>query len=827
MRRTRRQVGAGRERGAGAAAPARRRLVLALLLLLAAALAPAAAHAQALARPELEGQPVREIRFEGARRTAEPLLRAQIRLKVGEPFRWATLNDDVKRLYQSGRVAGDIEARAELAEGGVRVTFRVTERDRIVELLYPGLSSYSVRELREASPQGLRLQVGQTWEEYRARLDEQLIVERLREKGKFFAQVETRAIPVAPGEVRVVVEVREGPTVRVEEIQFLGNVHVPSAELRDQMLTRTSQLWGILRSGYFDRRLLDVDLDRLGAYYRGKGFLDARAMVDELIFSRDRSRVTVVIRIVEGERYQVRRVEVRGTTLFDPEVLARELRTRPGRPLSGRDVEADLREIRRRYQDRGYIFARVGLRSSYVEDRPAVDLTYEVEEGTRITIEKIRIVGNTKTRDDVIRRELSIFPGEVFSAQKLDESRDRLGRRGWFEDLQVGFEPGTADDRRDLVLRVREARTGQVLFGGGLSSSTGFFGRVVLVQRNFDLTQLPTSLDDIAEGRFFAGGGQTLVLLAEPGSEVSRYRLRFVEPYLFPSAIPFPLQLRTDFDFATSLVNRTYDEDNLEGELGLGYRFERDGLLELSYRATLTEIFNVDVSAPADVIAVAGTNRVSAVALALSLDKNQVDQHFVGYGGFGLQGRLELAARALGGEFDFWRVTAGGNWQTTLWQWPGASRHVLHARLELGFMAGFGGGEVPVFERFYAGGPRSLRGFEFRSVGPQADDEPIGGKVRALGTLEYSFPIVPGFDESYAIFWRGDFLRGVLFVDAGSVESRIRDFSFDDVRVAVGFGFRIKVPLFPQPVALDFGFPLRKLRGDDPEVFSFSIGAPF
>ncbi|RME76112.1 MAG: outer membrane protein assembly factor BamA, partial [Planctomycetota bacterium] len=574
-------------------------------------------------------------------------------------------------------------------------------------------------------------------------------------------------------------------------------------------------------------RLLDVDLERISAYYRGKGYLDAQAVLEDLAFSEDRSRATITIRVIEGERYRVRNVTIHGVTLFEPQALLAAIKTKPGQPLNGVWVDEDLRTIRRRYLDRGYLFARVRFRSRYVAGEPALDLAFDVEEGSRVTIEKIRIRGNQKTRDDVIRRDLELYPGEPFSAAALDASRDRLGRRGYYKNVSVSFEPGTSEDRRDLVLDVEEGDTGQLLFGGGLSSSTGFFGRVVYIQRNFDIADVPHSWRDVLDGYFFVGGGQTMSIVLEPGSVISRYQVRFVEPYLFPSAIPFPLQLRTDFDYTTSLFARTYQQDNVDGELGLGYRFERDSLVELSYRATRIQIFDIDLDAPADVIDVAGDNLVSAVGLSLSVNKNRIDHNFVAYGGYGMRLDGEIAGGVFGGGHDFWRVGFNGNAQTTLWRWPAHSRHVLGLRLDLGFMGPLRGDKVPIFERFYAGGPRSVRGFQFRTVGPQADDEPIGGRVRAVGTLEYSFPIIPGFDESYASFWRGDFLRGVLFVDAGNVESRVRDFTFDDMRVSVGFGLRVKVPLFPQPVAFDFGFALRDQPGDDREVFSFSIGTPF
>lgn len=800
------------------------------------ALSPAAlaqATGQDLLR-DAEGKSIREIRFVGARVSSESYLREQIRMKVGDLFSAQAYYDDVKRLYETGRVTGDIGGGPEPAPGGVRVVFQVEELLPVQEVVYEGLSTFNERELRE-SPQGMRILPPiekdgflrtTTYQEYRARADEKTIVEMLREKGRFFAECESEALPVEGG-VKVIFHVREGPTVRVKEIIFVGNDHIEGDELRKFMKTQTTVLY-FIRSGYFSREDLDEDMGRLQTYYRGEGYLDARAFVDDLRFNPERDRVVVQIRVVEGDRYKIRRVSIRGTTLFTPETIALSLESKPGAPFNGRAIEKDMNTTQKLYMDRGYILTRVHFQQVIAGEERAVDLVFTVEEGVKVTIEKIRLEGNVKTRDDVIRRDLTVFPGEPFSAEQMDESKGRLGRRGYYKDLRVSFEPGTAPDKRDLVVRVEEAETGQIMFGGGISTSTGVFGRIVYIQRNFDITDVPTSIDDIADGKFFVGGGQTFIIQLEPGAERSRYSVSFREPYLLPDVIPFPLQLRVNLAYYDSAIRRSYEEQRLEAQVGLGYRLTRDSLIEVAYRITQTTIFHITTDAPAEVIEVAGPNLVSAMSLSYRIDKNLIDSNYVAYGGWGADAEVEVAGGPFGGDFDFVRVEGNANWQTTLFKWPRESKHVLGFRGNIGWMSEYGrSADVPIFERFYAGGVHSVRGFKFQSVGPIADGEPIGGKFRMVGGVEYSFPIVPGFDETYAPQWRGDFLRGVLFCDVGDVEQDVEHFTLKDFRVAVGFGVRIKIPIFPAPVALDFGFPVRKISGDSPEVFSFSIGSGF
>lgn len=783
--------------------------------------------AQSLLTPELEGKPVTRVQFRGNERSSSAYLREQVRLKVGVLFRWEILNDDVKRLYGMGLVEGDIEARAELRDGGVHVSFSVREREVVKGVVFRDLKAVSERELKEQSP-GLRTEIGKPYEEYKAELDSQRILEKLRQEGKFFAELDLTLERLQGGGVRVVFSVREGPTVYVDRIRFEGLAGVDpdtidEDDLRDQMALKEHV--PVITTGYFDRRTLDLDLERVATFLRVFGYLDARAFVEELSFTEDRADVDIAIRVKPGERYRIRKAAVRGVTVFDTLELETDLKTLCDKPFDFAEVERKRNALRSRYTDRGHLFASVRLKTRYVADSPAVDLDFLVHEDERIRIDKVRIVGNDRTRDDVIRRELSIYPGDLFSGAELDASRLRLGRLGYFKDVRVSYEPAQASDEREMVMRVVEDDTGQLVFGGGLSSSSGFFGRIMYVQRNFDIADVPTSLDDIVNRYFFVGGGQTMVIQLEPGNEFSRYRARFVEPYLLPDHLPISLQLRTDFSFANSLLARSYAEDRIEGEVGLGYRIAREELIELAYRASVSNIYSVDTFAPADVIDVAGDNIVSSLELAYDVSRNAFDRYRLAYSGHALRFGAEVAGGYLGGGHDFWRLKTSANWQHTMFQWPRYSRHVFALHAEGGIMGPYGRSDnVPIFERFYAGGPRTVRGFEVRSVGPQADDEPVGGRARVVGRAEYSFPLLPSFDRSVAPEWRGDTIRGALFCDVGNVEERIRDFTFDDFRMAIGFGVRVKVPVFPTPVEFNFGFPVRMRAQDDVEIFSFSFG---
>jgi outer membrane protein insertion porin family len=255
-------------------------------------------------------------------------------------------------------------------------------------------------------------------------------------------------------------------------------------------------------------------------------------------------------------------------------------------------------------------------------------------------------------------------------------------------------------------------------------------------------------------------------------------------------------------------------EDRIGGSVSLGYKITQDLVGKMTYRFERVRVGDITLFGTVpDAIAVAGNNYVSAMKFSLTYDRNIVDKYFILCRGYALSASYEIAG--LGGDAHFSAFRMEGNWQTTLLEWPSDHKWVLQLSGEAGYMAPFGGQDVPIYERFFAGGPHSIRGFAYRGVGPMFNDKPEGGDAFWTATAEFSFPIFQHI------------LRGVAFVDAGDLESRLSSIRAGNVRIAAGFGARITLPIFPAPIALDFGFPLVKQRTDQTQVFSFSVGVGF
>jgi outer membrane protein insertion porin family len=704
----------------------------------------------------------------------------------------------------------------------VIVTFSCHERRPVHKVFFVGLdplkrseiddavktrSSYADRQVTRTD------QTFSLYDSYRASLDAKELKNKLVEKGYLYAEVEVTAPRVADG-VDVTFTGRPGPKVHVDSIIFEGakqldpNI-VKDAEGANALETKEQRIFGLLEAGAFDRRALRRDFDRIARYYRSQGFLDAKVYLDHYEFSDERTALKIHVRVDEGERYNVQSVKIEGANVIPPDKIYPELKLVAGRSFLGEDLRADIDKIKRMYSDRAYIHAEVDVDVQYDVARKLLDLTYRITEGPRVRIDRIKIEGNDKTKESVIRRELSFYPGEYFDATKVEDSLGRLGRLRYFKDVRLDFDPGSEPGREDVVLKVEEARTGSFVLGGGISTNAGLFGNIALTQRNFDITNFPTSWRDIVDGHAFTGAGQSFSIQLQPGKDRSQYRVSFVEPWF----MGFPVLLGLDA-FVFDRQREDWLEQRIGGSLSLGYRIAPDLVAKATYRLERVRVGDITpFGSPPDAIAVAGNNYVSAVRFALTYDKNLLDKYFIMYGGYA--GTLSYEIAGLGGDAHFSAVRFEGNWQTTFFEWPSDHKWVLQVTGEAGYMTPFGGGDVPIYERFFGGGPHSIRGFAYRGVGPMFNDKPEGGDVMWTVNTEFSYPIFQHI------------LRGVLFVDAGDIEKRIGDMHGSTIRVAAGFGARITLPIFPAPIALDFGWPIRKVAGDQRQVFSFSVGFGF
>lgn len=763
-----------------------------------------------------EGRPVKGVFWQGLRRVNDNEAQGLVDTRVGESFSSYTLSEDVARLYRAGLFGSPqpdvppvvVELRPSPDGDGVLVEFRVHERPRVRRVVIEGADALD----RDVLAKRVRLEAGGHFDAYSLQRDARSLERALVEEGYLLARVTHHIEPHESG-VDVYFQAYAGPEVHVEQIRFEGARQLDPAEILgasgpDAVETKVRELFGWLEKGVYRPEVFDRDLERIARWYRSQGFLDARIYKLAERYDVSGEELTLVVGVEEGPRYTIRRVALEGHEVVSEGRLMAEVPLRPGRPFLGTDLQEALNRVRRLYGRMAYVHARADVELRYDLERHLVDILLRVSEGPRVRLEQVRIEGNEKTREEVIRRELSFYPGEYVDADQIEASVGRLGRLRYFQDLRIDFEPGSEPGLEDLVVRVEEARTGAFVLGGGVSTTTGFFGNISVTQRNFDITDVPRSLRDFIEGRAFTGGGQSLSIAIQPGRERSQYSVEFVEPYLL--GWPVPLELEAS---ARDRVREDWLESRRAGRIGLGYRFTQDLVFTTSYRIERVRVADIELDAVPDVIAVAGTNYVSAIRFSIGYDQTLVDRDFVAYGGYALSAYYEVAGGLLGGDHDFQRVGAVATYQRTMLEWPAHHKWVLSFRGDVAYQKEYSDSDdVPIFERFFAGGPGSIRGFRFRTVGPQLRDKPLGGDFLAVGNVEFSFPLFQ------------DILRGVVFVDAGGAFPEPRDFDRHDIRVAAGFGFRIKVPVFPAPVALDFGWPLRKERDDDRQVFSFSVG---
>ena len=422
---------------------------------------------------------------------------------------------------------------------------------------------------------------------------------------------------------------------------------------------------------------------------------------------------------------------------------------------------------------------------------------------------------NTQTREKVIRRELEFNPGERIDRSKLLESRSNLHRLQFFRAVEYSYEPGSAPGNRHVVVNVEEESTGRLILGFGVTSGFGLIGNFAITKRNFDFTDFPDSFYSIPDS--FTGNGQTLDLAAQPGTRRSLYRFSFTEPYPFDTRNPLTISASK-----LTIVRRDYDEDRttFAPRVGHAFDFDRDFVARLGSRLESVEIRRLDDDAPSPAVEAKGRTRIYTVNASLSYDKVLYEYLEGPYDGTHTNLFYEYAGGFLGGEVDFHKYEAVGDFYFPLYEYQSGIdtlHHVISLTNRFGWIDPHEGGDVPIFERFFLGGPNDVRGFRFRGMGPHENRDPVGGTAQIYGNLEYTFPIFRKM------------LRGVVFLDYGNLAPHLDELALNKTRLVVGGGLRLNFPFLgqPLPIGLYLGTPIRKEPEDRRRLFLFTIGARF
>ena len=759
--------------------------------------------------PELRGRNIEDIRILGNRQVSTAAIRNLIRTRVGEPYDPATVQEDYQRIYRELRKFTNVEARVEPTDaGGVVVVFAVSEQQQIGAIRFRGNRKIDDLTLRAA----VEIGTGEAIDPFRVALARNAIVGMYRERNYPFAHVDVPQEPLRErGEL--IFNIVEGPNVRVRKVEFKSGSPTKRplafSEDRLQRQVRTKAWVFILNPGRYDPDQLEEDVGALRRFYESKGYFDAR-VGRKVVWSPDLTEAQVNFVIDEGPRYTIERVSFEGNKSLNEADLRSRIRLTEGMAFDNDVLQRDLRQVVRAYSPFGFIYApgaddpdylQVDAKPIFLRQQGRVELVYTIREGKPFHVGPIIVKGNYKSKDKLVLRDLRFAPGELYDSGKVQDAIDRLRATPYFEFVNV-TPVGNDPTHRALLVEVGEARTASFNIGAGINSNGGVGGNITFEQRNYDIGNPPDSWRDLFSDRAFTGAGQRFRVTLEPGTRASNASILFAEPWLFDQ----PYGLTTE-GYLRTRRREEYDDQRTGGRLTLSRRFGYEWSAGLTLRGEDVLIDNIDdppLRAP-EYLEAEGHNTLTSVGLQLR--RSTVNPGVLPYRGTETTVAVE-GYGLLGGEYDFQKFTLNwdGYWQVAEDLTERRTVFALHAN------AGYITGDSVFFERFYAGGIGSVRGFEFRGISPRSglDDDAVGGDFILNGTAELNFPLV------------GESLRGVVFADAGTVEE---DFEVSTIRTSVGAGFRLVLPIFGQaPLAVDFGVPITKDDEDETQIVSFSFG---
>ncbi len=722
-----------------------------------------------------------DIRYNGPKTVNEEVLRSQMSTSAGSTYRAENLDKDITALYESGYV-DDVRFLAEPAGEGVKLIAEVTTRPLRGGVGFIGNTVFTDQKLAK-----------ETKLKSSGVMSDAEILEARRNLEKYYQGHGYPDVTVShriqntdrEGLADLIFVIDEGSKSEIRKIRFEGNHNLTDPELRKEMKVKEKGWFSWLtKSGRFQSDKLDEDLDAILDYYRSKGYLRVSSPGIRREPVKD-GRVDLVIPIEEGEKYTVAGVGFGKMTVFKPEELYPALTLNGNDAYNSKKMRDDVTMIRSYYGSRGYADATVtpDIRAAGPN---RVEIIYNIEEGSVYRVGRVNIAGNTKTKDKVIRQEIPLKPGDMFNTVELETTKSRLDNMQYFSDVQVSETPAGAG-YRDVDVLVEEKATGSVGVGIGFSSVDSVVGFLTLEQSNFDLFN-PWN---------FTGGGQRFAMNLRLGSERSEFSVSLVEPWFLDRKLALGTEL---FYKQSNYFSDWYEQTNAGGAVSLRKPLGPKSYIKGELRVENVEI-DSEVGASDTFDAGNGTGsefyeeKIGGDFLRSALAFNYVwdtrDSSILPRTGHKLD--LGMTYAGLGGDVETFTVSVQGQKYWNL-KWDS----ILSVNGELAFVDSVGSGDVPIFERMFLGGGRTLRGFEFRDVGPRDTgytDDVYGGNSLGFISMEYTVPII-------------ETIRAAVFYDTGFVNAGSWDPSPSDLYSDVGVGVRLKLPISPMPLALDYAIPV-------------------
>jgi outer membrane protein insertion porin family len=778
---------------------------------------------------------ITEIRVEGNRRVESAAVVRTLKNKVGSAFDPALTGADLQALWTLGYFA-DIQLLTQvLPQGGLAYIVRVVERPSIHDIKLEGNEELSKDDFKD----DVDIKRYSILDMDAVRRTAKKLQAKYLEKGFFLAEVTFRIDPVTTGpdgkvaaspapkaanlgplstaaeQVDVVFVMNEHAKVMVKSVSLIGAIKVPASELKAQMLTHEGNyLSFITQEGTYREEMFQRDLAVIEAAYYDRGYLNVKVEKPSVSLSPDKRLIFIDIRIEEGDPFRISKIDFAGDLLFPKEQLRQQVYSREGEYFSRQAIIHDDTALAEMYQDLGYAYANWSPETLVDPATKMVGVIFTVQKGKPQTVETISIVGNNKTRDRVIRRQMRIYEGELFRGSGMRVSKERITALGFFETVEINFKPGSDDSHVAVTVEVKEKATGSFQVGAGFSSVESFIFTAQVSQNNF------------------LGWGNTASISAQVSGLRQLFTASFYEPYFLDTDFIFTLDL-----FRTQIDSFDFTRESAGGAVGWGYHLLDDLTAAITYTLEYVSAIPGGSGINGGLIPTSGaipspanrfkSGRTSSARLSLTYDRR--DNRLYPTKGVLLFGSVELAPSFLGGNFNFARFQA-----YTRTYVPLPLGMVFKTQFTIGYIAELDpNNPLPISEQYLLGGINSLRGYALNSISPTlligtlargdfiASQFTTGGNKEFIANFELEFPIVQKAG-----------IRGVIFLDAGNVFAVDSNF-FQDRQYrlplglfwAAGFGIRWFSPV--GPLRFEWGIPLTPRPQDQGILFEFTIGNSF
>ncbi len=721
---------------------------------------------------------INKITILGNVKVEEGVIRGAIKSREGGSFSTEQVREDLRSIFGLGYFS-DIQVDIKPTPQGKEVIFIVVEKPSIKEILITGnqkLKLDAIKEKVTLTPRSI-LNLDKVKE------NSENIRKLYFSKGYYGVHVEYKVDYLETNEAVVSFNITEGSKGSIKKIIFQGNKNIKSSQLKKVMTTKQRNIFSIItKTGILDEDILKNDIQLLTAYYIDYGYLDVKVS-EPKVDLHDPKRIQIEIEIVEGPQYYLGDIDFKGDILTTKEDLFGVLKIKRNDVYRTSVIRKEINTLTEKFASQGYANVEVAPETAVDPKNLLVHLTFDIEKKKRVSFEKIRIIGNTKTRDKVIRRELRVAEGELYNTTGLNKSRDRLKRTGFFKEVDFTTTRGSSDEEMNLDIKVEEAPTGALSFGIGYSSIEQVVGSVSISDRNLF-------------GMAYHG-----VLGIQLGSLTRNLRFSFTDPYFlgYPYAAGIDLYNENrEFD--------TYSYKITGGDLRFGKELTEILRADTMYKLEKINVYDVTDDASRQIREQEGKKTTSALSLSFSMDTR--DDYFVPTKGKKQNLFMQNAGGILGGDNYFVKVMGD-----TSWFFPLPLSTVLNLRGKLGFIEPYSGREVPIYEKFYVGGLHTVRGFDYGKAGPLDENrEPLGANKMAVFTSELLFPIARELG-----------LRGALFWDIGKGFDKLSDLT--PLKTGAGVGIRWFSPF--GPIVIDMGFNLNPQKGEKSKVMDFTAGTVF